>query len=784
MRSCRSRKLELIAHDLGFGTMAEYYAVARSGVLPKGLPKDPRAAYLNSGWKNQGDWLGTFRKGTVETGRTFLSYHEAEEFARSLHLNTKDDWFSWAKSKDRPDNIPVNPSDTYQDNGWQSWGHFLGTYKIWTKTAILAFVSSLVPLLDHFQPSEIYAILRQNGCLSAVDSLDKSSPLKLLVESALHQDKEGLEHSLRDLGLAKLDDGEILSSPDRLENDEIAQTIVSLEANEARLPDLSPADILSGLDNLERTVVLSDTETVEFLITKAVGRLWSRVLRSENFEQDLAELQSHNTGSYGSRVRERFLAQFNGASTLDIPEGYSFRKNGQPLSPNLMQRLISYRVTADGRVGNWSGAGAGKTLGAILASRALGARLTVIVALNNSMLDLRSGWAAEILNAFPTSQVIIKERGTFTLDATKPNYLLLNYEAFQQQDSQSLVKALIRKHKIDFIVLDEVHSAKSRGQVESKRRQLINYLLVEAATLNSEMRVLAMSATPVINSLDEAVSLLEMVAGREYPDLDTRPKVSSALAIHEQLVIHGVRYVPRYEMELHERPVEILGADLAERLQAVGKGQVLAIETILTEAKLDTIVELAKPGTLVFSQFVESIFPMIRDRLTREGFRVGTFNGEDKSGLELFKRREVDVLIGSSALGTGVDGLQYVCNRLIVSCLPWTSAGYEQLLGRVYRQGSTFHDVEVFIPQVVLRNGADEWSWDRQRLARIRYKKTLADAAVDGVVPEAKLASPELMLEEARRALAAWIERLANGEAARGFATNPQGTSPTRNREA
>jgi hypothetical protein len=57
-----------------------------------------------------------------------------------------------------------------------------------------------------------------------------------------------------------------------------------------------------------------------------------------------------------------------------------------------------------------------------------------------------------------------------------------------------------------------------------------------------------LAPTPVINSLDEAVSLLEMVTGHEYPDLDTRPKVSSALAIHEQLVIHGVRYVPRYEM--------------------------------------------------------------------------------------------------------------------------------------------------------------------------------------------------------------------------------------------
>jgi hypothetical protein len=92
--------------------------------------------------------------------------------------------------------------------------------------------------------------------------------------------------------------------------------------------------------------------------------------------------------------------------------------------------------------------------------------------------------------------------------------------------------------------------------VESKRRQLINYLLVEAAKKNTNLRVLAMSATPVINSLDEAVSLLEMVTGHEYPDLDTRPKVSSALAIHEQLVIHGVRYLPRYEMELHERPID------------------------------------------------------------------------------------------------------------------------------------------------------------------------------------------------------------------------------------
>ena len=113
-------------------------------------------------------------------------------------------------------------------------------------------------------------------------------------------------------------------SSDVPENDLITDSVVPLFDDDAGLPDLAPVDILSGLDDLERSVVLSDTETIEFLINKAIGRLWSRVLRSENSDKDLAELRSHNPASYGSRVRERFLDQFDGASTLPIPEGYSF----------------------------------------------------------------------------------------------------------------------------------------------------------------------------------------------------------------------------------------------------------------------------------------------------------------------------------------------------------------------------------------------------------------------------------------------------------------------------
>ena len=70
-----------------------------------------------------------------------------------------------------------------------------------------------------------------------------------------------------------------------------------------------------------------------------------------------------------------------------------------------------------------------------------------------------------------------------------------------------------------------------------------------------------------------------------------------------------------------------------------------------------------------------------------DGWKVGFYTGDDKTGLEGFLNGDIDVLIGSSAIGTGVDGLQQVCNRLIVNVLPWTAAEFEQLKGRIYRQG-------------------------------------------------------------------------------------------------
>jgi hypothetical protein len=53
------------------------------------------------------------------------SFEEAREYVRSLGLKTVADWYRYARSEERPNDIPVKPRGTYSDS-WISWADFLG----------------------------------------------------------------------------------------------------------------------------------------------------------------------------------------------------------------------------------------------------------------------------------------------------------------------------------------------------------------------------------------------------------------------------------------------------------------------------------------------------------------------------------------------------------------------------------------------------------------------------------------------------------------------------------
>jgi hypothetical protein len=738
------------ARSLRLKSQIEWQNWCRSGDRPDNIPTKPRQTYKNKGWVSFGDWLGTDT--IANYYRTYLPFEEARAFVRILRLKNQIEWQDWCRSGDRPDNIPANPSKTYKEQGWLSWGDWLGIFNVWNRNSILSFLHSIKPVLPNLQPAELYAIMRQNGMIAA--SGNKCNSNAYLIKSIEELCSSPNPESDFEKIVAEIEERNTALDNDELGNDEeIAPDVVPTEEETANeLPTLRSFAALKAVDLLVDAGITSDEETLEFLVCNRVSELWQACLNDDP-KFDLDRLRTETGGAYFNEIRNRFLSQYDGAINLPIPPGYSFHA-----PPKLMQKLTAYRVLTERRVGNWSGVGAGKTISAILTSRVIDARLTIIIAFNSTV----KGWEEAIASVYPDSIVIVKGRGDIEVNPEKHTYLILNFETFQQPDSDKMARRLVDNHQIDFIVLDEIQNVKQRTpKEESKRRQVVNGLLCEASKKNTDLCVLGMSATPVINNLYEAKALLEMIKGVEFSDLKTFSSIANAIAIHEKLILYGIRYRPNYQQDIETTHPEIPGEAFLPRLiEAFQRGSLLDKERVLLDAKIDTIVGALRKGTLIYTHYLTGLIEPLRQAIGNAGFTVGLFTGEEKTGLDQFRDRKVDVLIGTAPVGTGVDRLQYVCNRLIIVSLPWTSAEYEQLIGRLYRQGSAFDKVEVIVPQVVLSHEDHIWSWDKWRWERIRWKKTLADAAMDGVIPEGELASLETMQKKANEALQAWIERV------------------------
>jgi superfamily II DNA or RNA helicase len=652
----------------------------------------------------------------------------------------------------------------------------------WTLQSIRVFVSSLVEHLHTFTPAEVYLLFQQNGLLCSTGK-GKSFVKALTTGRFPHEEIEKFingepslvdefvqdpTQTLENLDSRKAKSGKENDAPDGA--DELVTEVD--EPDQPSLPVVETKDVLASLGH--HVVTSADEEAVEFLIASAVANIWKHAYRDE--EAAVAQANAFSADGYAQQVRSRFLVDYRQAKVLAIPNGYAFQVNGKPTLPNLMQRHFTVRVREQKRVGNWSGTGAGKTLAAVLATRVVGSKLTV-VSCPNSVVD---GWRDAIKDIFPDSIIATKEFDTewengspqpsVTKEEGEPvphRYLILNYEAFQQPDSADRVRALVEREPIDFLIVDEIHYAKQRTVENiSQRRQLVTALTTLATERNPDLHVLGMSATPVINNLHEGKSMVELVSGLAHDELDTRPTVPNCMKLHQRLVTLGIRWMPDYKKmlgyECREERVEVDCAEFLDEIRALGRNSTpLKLEQILTRARLPMIRQHVKPKTLIYTNYIEGIDRLLREALMEDGWKVGFYTGEDKSGKDAFIKGDLDVLIATAAIGTGVDGLQHVCNRLIVNVLPWTRAEFDQLLGRIYRQGQmSKEEVAVILPLTYAMVNDQRWSWCESKMQRLAFKKSIADAAVDGVVPEGHLRSPAQALQD----VMAWLERLEAGE--------------------
>ena len=119
------KKALVYARTLKLKSKKEWTDWAKTGVRPANMPSNPHATYKHDGWQGFGHWHGT---GNLVGGKlAFLPFKKALEYARTLKLENKKDWKDWAKTAVRPANMPSNPDATYKHDGWQGYGHWLGT---------------------------------------------------------------------------------------------------------------------------------------------------------------------------------------------------------------------------------------------------------------------------------------------------------------------------------------------------------------------------------------------------------------------------------------------------------------------------------------------------------------------------------------------------------------------------------------------------------------------------------------------------------------------------------
>lgn len=358
---------------------------------------------------------------------------------------------------------------------------------------------------------------------------------------------------------------------------EDAQTIAA-DVQSENLLNVLPDLVTKELKTYDKYFV-SSGEKGAYLLKESVNKIWNCVLSSESYLETVREMRE-SSGPWLTYVLDTFMMEYKSVQNEKVGPDYKFE-----YPPSIMQKLMSYRIATNPYYGNWCGTGAGKTNAFLIASRRIDARVTVCVCPNAVVETIRKS----ILRVYPESTIIIPKSldDITSYDRSKYNYVILNYEKFCQSYSPALVDKLVSLNQIDFLCFDEVHRAKN--DMSSINQNLTN-LRVLGGEKNPGMRVLGMTATPLINNLSEVRNLLELITGTSFEDImpTNLVTINNIHNAYKYLMLYGFRYVPDYKINCIEEKVDIDGTkELAEKLVGFENsevGDIEGLETILSKS--------------------------------------------------------------------------------------------------------------------------------------------------------------------------------------------------------
>ena len=404
------------------------------------------------------------------------------------------------------------------------------------------------------------------------------------------------------------------------------------------------------------------------------------------------------------------------------------------------QQVIGYYATRSGLL-DIGDTGVGKTAAALTA-----------VALNNTMRNLiicpkslivNNQWRNFIRNMFKDA-VIFEQKDALKKDFKLPRGKRVFYLLSYQTASRSSGRTVLRKlQDIDYLILDEGQRVKIRDEDKLSRcRARIENMLTKIRKVR-KINVLMLTATPVVNTVHEAKSLLQLITGEKFKDVSNFNSIYNLVKMHVKLTEFSIRYSKVYPVDISSKDICCsANLQLAPHRRLLTDIGFLGMDQIaLVEAKMPKIIEEinrtpANEKIILFTKYVTGMVDVMAEELERNNISYTFFTGTRKEGLdeglgaEFFNGSRV--LIASSAVAEGIDKIQDHCNNVWFVGHGWTSTERQQVIGRVYRTGQR---KPVSIVNFVAK--INDYDYDqRVKIDRIDTKQMYHDMIVNGEYPD------------------------------------------------
>ena len=411
----------------------------------------------------------------------------------------------------------------------------------------------------------------------------------------------------------------------------------------------------------------------------------------------------------------------------------------KPLKP--FQREDVKKMVETGCILNANVMGLGKTLETIVTLNMLGCNRVLIICPKS----VKGTWKNELQKwtNIPTHLINIIDGTPKQVEKQLENlhvpYTIVNYERLRptktsnKKETNKVLKA-IRDIKWDAIVCDEAHRIKNAKAKQTKGIK----------SLKSDYRI-ALTGTPIQNKPNDLWSILHWInpyySGQSYwrfveyfcetfdngfgtqiagltkdPErVEALGKLLSNIMIRRENddsmprvinvpvnILMTSKQKKLYEKVKKEILVELEGLDqtlfinssltrMLRLQQCTSNPELLGIKT---NPKFDYIVDILKDyddKTVVFSKFKETIKALSK-RLEKEKIKHVVLTGDTKDRQEVINKFINDddqkcFIATTGAAGEGIDGLQYVSNRMIFIDKEWSPAKNQQAVGRLVRTG-------------------------------------------------------------------------------------------------